>query len=127
MEMIENFIYNYEKELYESDTETLELEDDNGKYKIVIKNKETGEVYKKGFQATSWQDAINKIKKLLKHETVKIPDKEKIKELITKSETARATYFENKAEEFEKRIKSLEDKTEILEDSVEDIQRWRHS
>lgn len=75
--------------------------------------------------ADDWDDFHDKLEYKLKTEEIDlpklpIPTKEKIKELMNKSNEAEVNFLE-------KRVSKLEDRVQILEDSVEDLENWRHN
>jgi hypothetical protein len=148
VEMINNFSYNYETDRFEDGQgvalDIVNFEDDlynvcifklseDGKassddileVKIHTKNYETVVEKIKEFLMTK-EYASWRIKQMGWKEAPKIPDAEKFKELLDKSNKAELKYLQNKTEKLEEKTDKLEERITILEDSVEDIQKWRH-
>jgi hypothetical protein len=99
--------------------------DDILEVKIHTKNYETVVEKIKEFLMTK-EYASWRIKQMGWKEAPKIPDAEKFKELLDKSNKAELKYLQNKTEKLEEKTDKLEERITILEDSVEDIQKWRH-
>jgi hypothetical protein len=150
IEMIGNFSYNYELDVFMDENNILLDVDYNDNKKVfnVRFERYDGErtdpceedVLRKDFQAKDYSELEEKlkafflteeytswrIKQLGWPEPPKIPNEQKIKELIANSNSVELKYLENKTSALEEEQKKMKERIDVLEDSVEDLQKWRH-
>jgi hypothetical protein len=148
IEMIDNFVFDYEDDTYrDQDGIQLSIDYDIGVYHIRFesttskgcKNAIEDCLFKK-IVAKTYEEAVLKIRDILRTEEYaewkrKIcgwkepttPSEDKIKELIRKSDSAELKYLQNETSYLKDKTKELEKRIEIVENSVEDLENWRHS
>ena len=148
IEMIDNFVFDYENDVYkDQDGIQLNIDFDVGFYNIMFEptplegavNATEDCLFKKIF-AKTYEEVVSKIRDILRTEEYiewkrKIcgwkepitPSEEKIKELIQKSDSAELKYLQNETSYLKDKTKELEKRIEVVENSVEDLEAWRHS
>lgn len=142
IEMIENFAFDYDNEVYQnSEGVMLDLDYNNNSYNaIFFKKNDKEKKLNETFYAKDFKELKEKIAKFLltkkftdwKIKTLNypnppnLPSEEEIKEMINQSNIIEIKYLEKKTSSLEERTKILEEKVEVLENSVEDLENWRH-
>lgn len=148
IEMIDNFVFDYENDVYrDQDGIQLNIDFDVGFYHITFEptplegavNVTEDCLFKKIF-AKTYEEVVSKIRDILRTEEYvewkrkicgwkepTIPSEDKIKELIQKSDSAELKYLQNETSYLKDKTKELEKRIEVVENSVEDLEKWRRS
>jgi len=141
IEMIDNFVFDYEDDTYrDQDGIQLSIDYDVGIYHIKFEFNTAENCLFKKIVAKTYEEAVLKIRDILRTEEYaewkrkmcgwkepSTPSEDKIKELIRKSDSAELKYLQNETSYLKDKTKELEKRIEIVENSVEDLENWRHS